>query len=656
MKNNVFKTRRFGALNTLLAVLFSLLTLCMPLAWKTTNDGGRYALTAAAGAYDDFYDDPVIEVLSYSVEMDVRKDRSISVQEKITVKFLDVGLTMFYRSLPIEGARYRDFHAACEGNDEFEWYVADNPDMDGFIDVNCVGNADFGKTWTYDISYVMQEDTGNTSDGMRIDVIGFGWTVVLNDVSVVMRFPASLVSEPKVYVGYGNIGADGKATYETNADNTELAVYAPCLHLAPTDTYDEVMAEGITVEFDLPKGTLENYTKTLIATEDMWKIVLGGVAIVGIAIAALLLTRKKHELITVVNVTAPDAMDPMTMGKRLDGVIDTEDITSMVYYFAYKGYLAINLEDEDDPILLKKVARLPETALPHEKTLFNGLFKSGDSVHTSDLEYKFFEAAEKAKLQTPHVKMYNKKSVLGYILGGVVGVLYAFLVPFLMGLNNVGGGYLYGYGAVLFAPIAVILFLGYISENYRYKWKPSKRRLMYLAYIVIAAITLALFTWLFAPHFMTKYEKLVTCVFALVPSFITLGAISREEAYLKSLGDILGFKEFIVYTEEDKIKTMLETEPELYYKVLPYAQVLGVTDEWEGKFANILLPPPSWCTGYGMSTFDCFIMHRCMTRAFVTAMRPPRSQGGSGIGRSGGGGSFGGFGGGGFGGGGGGAR
>ena len=60
------------------------------------------------------------------------------------------------------------------------------------------------------------------------------------------------------------------------------------------------------------------------------------------------------------------------------------------------------------------------------------------------------------------------------------------------------------------------------------------------------------------------------------------------------LGEILGFKEFITVTEEDKIKFMLEDNPELFYDILPYAQVLGVTKEWEDKFKNILLQPPSW--------------------------------------------------------------
>ena len=122
------------------------------------------------------------------------------------------------------------------------------------------------------------------------------------------------------------------------------------------------------------------------------------------------------------------------------------------------------------------------------------------------------------------------------------------------------------------------------------------------------------------------------------------------------LENILGFKEFIVVTEEDKIKVMLKENPELYYKILPYAQALGVTNEWEKKFESITMQPPTWYVG-DFTFFDYLLLRSCMRSAMMRSMSAAMQQkGGRFVGRSGGGGSFGGFGGGGFGGGGGGAR
>jgi uncharacterized membrane protein len=161
--------------------------------------------------------------------------------------------------------------------------------------------------------------------------------------------------------------------------------------------------------------------------------------------------------------------------------------------------------------------------------------------------------------------------------------------------------------------------------------------------------------------FLTEYEKAVIASVAFGSALLTQGALTREEKYCQTLGQILGFKDFIVVTEEEKIKFMLEENPELYYKILPYAQVLGVTDVWEDKFKGLTIEPPSWCVSSDATWFDYYLIHRSLNRSMMMSMAraaasAANSGGGRYVGRSGGGGSFGGFGGGGFGGGGGGIR
>ena len=62
---------------------------------------------------------PVIEIQRFNADITINKDRTIEVKEQITVEFLRSGLTMFYHSLPIEGDRYYDITAGCEGNPEY---------------------------------------------------------------------------------------------------------------------------------------------------------------------------------------------------------------------------------------------------------------------------------------------------------------------------------------------------------------------------------------------------------------------------------------------------------------------------------------------------------------------------------------------------------
>ena len=632
--------------------------------------GGRVALnTLEASAFGD-----VIKVQSYEIELNVRADRKVEIKENIRVEFLASDLTMFYRSLPIESARYTNITASCEGNNEFFYTVEDNPDTSDFIDINCVGGAEKGKVWTYAISYVVEHGGNEMENGMLIDVIGYGWSVPLNNVSVSVHFPQAVQEDGlKLYSGgYGAMGNDANVLAQFSADKKTLSLSVEKLNVVYNDYYGERMAEGITLGFTLGAGVLQDYTHTRIFTDGMWKIVLGAVIALLLGLLALLFAPSKKEIITTVNIKAPDEMDPMKMGKLIDGTVDSEDITSMLYYFAHKGYLTIDFSNEEDPVFIQKVPALPKGEALHARTIFNGLFAHADrvavqgktpfdedtvvvSARISDLKHKFYESADKAIKQTPKLKMYEPKSVFCYVLGGIIGFLYGLIMPLVMSFA-IGGGYAYFGGVVFFVPICVILLLGLLKENYRYKWKKSALLGMTAGQIGIAVLFALIFIGLFATYVLTGYEKLVICVGALLPAFFTLNKLSRTEKYRKTLGQILGFKDFIVVTEEDRIKFMLQENPELYYKILPYAQVLGVTEEWREKFASITLAPPDWCVGSHMTVFDYMLINRCMTHAMLTAMMRPESAGGAFIGRSGGGGSFGGFGGGGFGGGGGGAR
>ncbi len=646
MRKNSYKNR----VRAWLTVALIFLALLFPFASVTEKEGDRCEVTAIASSGD------LIEVTRYDVDMTVTTDRRVAVKEQITVRFLRSDLTMFYRSLPTEGCRYLDIRAvALDENPDFHYDVIDNPDMSGFIDVECIGGVFKGAVRSYQITYTMLPNVYE-ENGMTIDVVGFGWSVPLHNVTATLRLPAAAQSH-QVYKGaYGSANPYASTL---SSDGKTLSVRADLLEMNDDGYYGEYMAEGITVRFALADGVLEGYASTQIFTEKLWVLLLVALVCIGVAVAAILL-RKKRELVTTVHIKPPKGMTPLQMGKILDGTVDNEDITSMMYYFASKGYLKIDLTNEEEPKLVRLVPALPENASAHEKTLFNGLFAraSGEGViAVSALESKYYDAAQAAKLQVVSPKpMYQGLSTLAWVLCSLVGVAFGIFAPLFMG-KRLGGGYAYLAGLFFFLPAIVCMVLGRVRENYRYKWGKGKRLGFLCIEIAVCAVVAILVVLLFAEHIMTVSEKVVVCVGALLPMLLAQGALVRSEGYIAALGDVLGFKEFIVVTEEDKIKFMLAENPELYYEVLPYAQALGVTKEWTEKFARITLAPPTWCETR-MTVFDYMILNSCMRRSMMRSMAElaKKSSGGGHIGRSGGGGHFGGFGGGGFGGGGGGAR
>ena len=56
----------------------------------------------------------------------------------------------------------------------------------------------------------------------------------------------------------------------------------------------------------------------------------------------------------------------------------------------------------------------------------------------------------------------------------------------------------------------------------------------------------------------------------------------------------MGFRNFIANAEYERIKILSEENPQYFYEILPYAQVLGMRSRWAEKFEDIIRERPSW--------------------------------------------------------------
>ena len=270
MKNANNKIRKW------LLGVFLILAVCFPFF-----KGNGVQVSAASGDW--------IEIQKYDVDITVAENREIYYREWVTVKFLTDRATMFYKALPLEGDRYYDIEASCAGNEDFSFYVADNPDVDGFMDINCVGGVQKGAVWTYEISYTMELGANEKENGMLLDVVGYGTTVPLNDVSVTMHFPSE-VQSVELYGDYGSDAPPSGVTYTLFEGRKTLKIEADYLPVVYNSVYGEYTAQGITVDFTLPAGSLKDFATTRIFTKDLWAILLGGAICIALAVTATIFT------------------------------------------------------------------------------------------------------------------------------------------------------------------------------------------------------------------------------------------------------------------------------------------------------------------------------------------------------------------------------
>ena len=334
----------------------------------------------------------------FIVEATVNEDRTIDFKEEIsfTMNFTPSSET-FYRSLPTEGDRFLNIKAEGVGNPEFSYRVIDNPDVEGFIDVECSGGVRRGETLTYRFTYTMESVFSSVDEsGMRIDFVGGGWPFTLNNVNVSIKFPSEL---QRYAVFSSAFGTDSNDFVEVLEEKTNsLHLHADTLPLTYSGFGD--YAAPVTVEFMLTEGSLIPESEQAFASPTLLPTALIAIITVAVSVVlAVLFNGKKPILSTVVGFTAPDGMDPMELGYVLDGTVDNDDVTSMIYYFASKGYLHISMRDNEVVLTRKRMCSLPDEESAHAKALFEGLFDDGrEQTEISDLQNSFYMHIDKAKL------------------------------------------------------------------------------------------------------------------------------------------------------------------------------------------------------------------------------------------------------------------
>lgn len=564
---------------------------------------------------------------SFQTEIVVNEDSTIEVEEILTVSFSGFNSHGIIRDFPLGGGvRYTDFSAECTETDFSPYFKTDEVGVlswylrgDGLVR---------GKTVSYLLSYTVH---GFETDGVfPIDLYGF-------DMGRTEYFYGRVVLPEEGFLSYTVYSGEKGTT--VNALGVEPTVEGNVITVEQADG----ISGGITLDLTFEKGTLHTST-------DMGLLYALLVAAFTLALAVLckLVFCYNKPLVRTVNFTAPDDIDPLLAGVLIDNKADDGDLSALVFHLAAKGYLTIDFTDEKDP-LLTKTQQSPDGLTRHERIFYDGLFRHGESVRLSALAYTFYSTAESAKSAASIAagKRFTGRGKTFFVLLAVLSLLSVGGFFWLYGTFAVGAyNYWLGFPLAFFSFLIPAFIAGY-AEEHKFKWGAARFFCPAGGFLLGAAVGAVGF--LFPPAYTASYTLFLSCAALSLAGLFGGSCRVRTDDYNDRLGRLLGFRDFILYTEKDKIAAMLQTDPELYYKVLPYAQVLGVSDAWEEKFAALTLQPPAYFYSATPVLFRVALFNT-FTRGFRSvALASPSTQGKGGFG----GGSFGGgSGGGGFGGGG----
>ena len=624
MKQNFYKITR-----TLPLILIMLLCLVLP-------------QNVQAKTYQD--SDPEDYITEqFDVEIVADEAHSLHVTETIKVDFVQSHHGI-YRNIPDGKKVYSVDNVQVKG------YKFEVSKEDGDVAVK-IGDADTylnGKqtfVLSYDLNYYKDDSTD--ADYLAQNLLPTDWETSIRESVMTLTMPKAVDwEEMEYYAGPAGstAGLDSRYVVRETAGNAEkLLIWGS----------DLPKGYGVTVRGSLEEGYWAK-AQTFIETHKSLLMMFGGVFGVPALIMIILffIFGKDPKLIKTVEFRPPDGITPLEAGYLVDGDAEDSDCMSMILYFASKGYLAIR-ETSKEHYKLTKVKEIDPSEADFSQTLFKGLFKNKDEVSVGKIRQGFADDISTAKSQVE--KKYNSGDNqvfrpgcrIARFIGGAFLIIFAIISAVAFD------------SAFRWFPIIMLIVMGVgivsLMSSFDHRLSNVKVK-MVLTGVVITGVSIAMIAYS-AGRTLTTTFGIFTAIAMVIILVLTMLMRARTKQNMQMMGRLLGFRDFLKKAEYDRLKRLVDEDPEYFYEILPYAEVMGLRTAWAEKFTELAPQEPSWYTSYhrGPYVYSILWCDHLMDRCVVNgAPQKSSSGGGSGGGYSGGF-SGGGFSGGGGGGGGGGA-
>lgn len=446
---------------------------------------------------------------------------------------------------------------------------------------------------SYHFSYDIQlKDLG--LDGTQLfymNIVGTGWEFPINQVEYQITLPKGWPAEVYLYQG----PQDSTETTDTYTINGNLlSGYAEDLQ----------PYEGLTIYTRLSEDG--SYFKFVSPFDASWLLILLCATVLLIMVKIFNKYGKDAPLIITPQFGPIEGFSSSQIGYVLDGTVTPKDMVSVIIEWAYKGYLRIIDNDDALDVTLEKIKDIPQEENEADKALFKDTFFDRDSVTIKTLQenihLRLHQAASMIINQfenTKFARIFETKSLMIKLLLGLLAFSpYVIYLYYQLVRNGTLDG---NTSAALFlitllAALLLTLWIKLIERWFSYE----TNRILLLS---ILGIFTVLFYGLGIPLALNQVldGQALIIVKLIVVQLITSVSMGfsllmdrRSQWGLDTLGKILGLRDFIELAEKDRINALVQEDPSYFYKLLPYAYLFGVTEEWAEKFNTLTIEKPSW--------------------------------------------------------------
>jgi len=549
-------------------------------------------------------------IIDFKTTIEIRENGIAHVTEEILYNFGSAQRHGIYREIPLtatDGARMR-----ISGIDA-NYSHAIRTDQNA-VHIK-IGDADELVTGTkqyvisYDVAHAIREFEDH--DEFYWNVTGNGWSVPITRASAQITAPA--IRNVTCFTG-------AHGSYKQDCDMNLVGGGAFIKTASPLS-----VGHGLTIAVSMPRGTIaageeEDFVTTQtdgVSNRSVGTAFFGFMFGLLIVVANLILKflgvlrlrRKPKPKIppelknrpVIAEFEPPDGLSPIDVGTLLDRRVDNTDISAVIMDLAARGYLKIRYTTRIIPFWpdkkdfeLVKLRDGTDLTHPADLLMYGLLFDARDTVTLTELKSTAQSLTAKLKRMDDDTEAHLDK--VGYFDAATKKATEKRATQHFI-LTAVA----------VFLCIPLALFINQL-------------------FFVVAILTLPSFA-------IYAYKKMRS-------------ANLLTEKGVDTLAKILGFREFLLITETERLRMLQapNAKPEIFEKFLPYAMVLGVETEWAKRFEGMHLDAPSWYEDANGLAFSSVIFAQSMgafdstfNQVFSLATTPKTRSGFGGGGFSGGG-------------------
>lgn len=554
---------------------------------------------------------------NYDVVLDVSDSRTVKVQEAITANFY-VPSHGIIREIPLHSSQIdkvavsENFSASYRG---------------GYFRIQ-IGDAEQKISGRKVYKITFEHKLFSHKNEFYYNLIGTEWGVPIEKARFYVKMPDKVDAE-KVGISIGRYGTRG---FENRAQYTVEGAKIWGQTLQPLAAH-----EGITLRVEVPEGYFINTASK--AANSVW---LGLLLCTLFSFLTWYQYGKDEHVTPVVTFNPPKEISPAEAELIMHEKITDKGLISLIVKLANDGYLKIKSEKQKFTLSdFKPYGGSDKTErklLSLLRNQANDGIVTDDDLKSSSVFYQGWIGLRNQSVSKADKKRFYEASSMQpwrifvmfmYIVGTVLLTLFT-LFNYHLSFDNF----------MLFIPVFLLtaFCVGVMCSSDII----AKIVALFMAVSGVAPIVSEYMQEMTTDN-LSQIVMGAVCILITMTCFAQMMKPNSRGNLFR--GQLLGLKNFIRVAEKKRLEMMVEQNPQYFYKILPYAYVLGVSNVWIKQFEGIAVPPPAWAvdSGFRMNNFNNF------ARGFNAAVVPSVANGGISRTSSSGGGGFsgGGFGGGG---------